>query len=504
VLIVPMVIFGAMWVGGSSHIGPGGKAGELFGRAVSWETFEEERRLFSRGLQAQMGTIPAAFEPFVRQQTWDRLILKTEAKRRIRISDEQVAHYLKTQPTFQLKGAFSPELYYQFLRSLGTSPKQFEERVRDDLRLQRLIDMVKTEVSLTDEELKAAYAKTHERRRLAYLAFQTATFTEQAQQAVTEADLRTAYDAHQDAVTTPAQRRVEYLGLSFADTLADASSRAPTEADLQSYLEQHEDEFATAEGVMPALADVRLQVLDRWHIDVAQRRLTEVSLDLQDAIDAGKPFEELATMTGLTIQTTSLLSLPASDVPKGPTASMVREVFQTPLHQMTRVWQEPSGVFVLRAVEEVPATIQPFEQAQETVRRFAVEARAREAAQTAATAARAQWGEKITTGLMVDETWTKTAPLIREDALEGLGHVPAVSEALFAAKVGELSDVLETPHAYVLAVVEETLPFDEARWTTDKDTFRTTYLSEKQDAHLAAWLSDVRARARLKDLTATP
>jgi parvulin-like peptidyl-prolyl isomerase len=105
---------------------------------------------------------------------------------------------------------------------------------------------------------------------------------------------------------------------------------------------------------------------------------------------------------------------------------------------------------------------------------------------------------------MVDETWTKTAPLIREDAIEGLGHVPAVSETLFAAKVSELSDVLETPHAYVLALVEEILPFDDTRWTTDKETFRAAQLSEQQDAHLAAWLSDVRARARLKDLTAAP
>jgi len=516
VIIVPMVFFGAMWVGSARHAGPGGKAGELFGRAVPWEEFQQEHQLLSRSLRAQMGTIPEAFEPFLRQQTWDRLILKAEAKRTIRISDEQVAQYLRTQPTFQLKGAFSPELYYQFVRSLGTSPKPFEEQVRDDLRLQRLTEMVQAEVRLTDEELKAAYAKTHERLRVAYVAFPTSDVTAEATHALTEQDLRASYDAHHEALQIPTQRRIDYVGLSRAEALAQTPAQPTSDEELQAYLEQHEDEFApaaggavaTAEGSLPALQEVRPRVLEAWRAQQAGKKLMDASLDLQDAIDLGIRFEELAAATGLTLHTTPLMNISASDVPMGPTASMVRDAFQVPLGRLTRVSHEPSGVFVLRAIEEIPASVPPFEQVREPVRQLAVKARAREAAKAKAVAVREQLLAKRTEGLTPQEGWlalsllpTRPAPITRKDALEGIGQAPGLTDALFAAVPGQYTDVLEGSEGFALALVEERLPFDEAQFATDKERFRAEALTAKQQEHVAAWLADLRTRAHLKDLT---
>ena len=104
-------------------------------------------------------------------------------------------------------------------------------------------------------------------------------------------------------------------------------------------------------------------------------------------------------------------------------------------------------------------------------------------------------------------TWpplSQPAPFSREDPIEGLGHVPAVNEALFSLKPGDISDALETPQGEVIAVIEERLPFEEARFVKDHEAFRAAQLKNKQDARLAAWLSDLRTRARLKDLVATP
>jgi parvulin-like peptidyl-prolyl isomerase len=86
----------------------------------------------------------------------------------------------------------------------------------------------------------------------------------------------------------------------------------------------------------------------------------------------------------------------------------------------------------------------------------------------------------------------------RHGRVESLGDVPAVTNALFTLKPGELSEPLEAPRGFVIAFVEERLPVDEAQFERDKASFRQTALAAKQQQHLAAWFESLRQHARLK------
>jgi len=55
-----------------------------------------------------------------------------------------------------------------------------------------------------------------------------------------------------------------------------------------------------------------------------------------------------------------------------------------------------------------------------------------------------------------------------------------------------------------VAFVEERLPFDEAQFTTDRETFRQTLLETKQQEHVAQWLESLRTNARLKTFLEPP
>ncbi len=161
VFVLPLVLFfhaGTV----SQSAGPGGAAGEIFGRKIPWEIFQEEHRLLTLGFQAQFGDIPEALESFLQQQTWDRLILKEEARRTQRVSDEEVAASVRRQSQFQQHGQFVPDLYFQYVRALGVSPQAFEARVRDELAIHGLLAQVKAEVQIGEEGLRHAYAESHE------------------------------------------------------------------------------------------------------------------------------------------------------------------------------------------------------------------------------------------------------------------------------------------------------------------------------------------------------
>jgi len=145
-LALPFILF-FHWGAGQSGPGPGGTAGVIFGRPISWERYNRTSQALRRELESQLGAnaVPDDVEAVLRQQTWDRLILQEEARRRVTVTDEELARAIHSQPAFQQAGRFDAALYFRFVRALGLSPRLFEEQVRDDLRVQKLLEQVKPE-----------------------------------------------------------------------------------------------------------------------------------------------------------------------------------------------------------------------------------------------------------------------------------------------------------------------------------------------------------------------
>ena len=506
-LILPMVFF-FNWVGSRASPGPGGAAGELFGHPVSWETFQNEHEQLRRTLRSRLGQLPDGLEPFLQQQTWDRLMLLEDAKRKARVSDAEVARFIATLPSFQENGRFVPELYFRFVRASGLSPQTFEARLRDDLRIQKLVDSVTAHVHLTDEEVRAAYARDHERLRAAVLVIDPTAFEPAARQALTEETLHAYYAVHHDQFRLPLQRTIEYIGLSRADALAEQSP--PTEEILKTYYDEHQDELKNAEDSVPVppFDSVREAIRRRWLEERAAQRLTNLALDVQDDADAELRLEEIAASRGLSVRTAGPIEpLSPAKPPQGFPASLVRDAFQTPLGHLSRALQVPEGVFVLRPIEETPARVATFEESKAAVERQVVQELARQAAKARAGQLRDALLAKQKAGLRFEEACVSLGlevlhpePFSRQDPISPLGDVPRVADALFALKPGEVSDVLETPKALVIAFVEERLPIDEAQFTQDQESFRKDLLASKQQEHLAAWLTELRSQAHLKSL----
>jgi hypothetical protein len=113
-------------------------AGEVFGRTVSFQEYNQ----FHRATQLFMPTEEPIEDPdMLRSYTWQNIIYAREAKREgIKISDEdvrgEIANLLKQQ------GLVDPtqEQYKIWLtRALHMSPRDFEEGLREFMRIQKLL-----------------------------------------------------------------------------------------------------------------------------------------------------------------------------------------------------------------------------------------------------------------------------------------------------------------------------------------------------------------------------
>ena len=148
-------------------------AGEAFGRSVSFQEYNQ----FYRATQLFMPSEKPLEDPdLLRNYTWQNIIYSREAKRDgIKITDDDVSHEVAN--ILKQQGMTNPtqEQYKIWLtRSLHMSPRDFEEGLREFMRIQKLLRVKITSFTpagaekLTDAKAKEAAA---EKQKTAFMAW---------------------------------------------------------------------------------------------------------------------------------------------------------------------------------------------------------------------------------------------------------------------------------------------------------------------------------------------
>ena len=81
------------------------------------------------------------------------LELKYARKLNIPVNNEEIAELIAMTPFFQENGEFSYDLYTQVLRYNGLSEAQYESLVREDLTIEKMRNLVRDSVKVSDREV---------------------------------------------------------------------------------------------------------------------------------------------------------------------------------------------------------------------------------------------------------------------------------------------------------------------------------------------------------------
>ena len=139
-----------------------GTAGTLFGRSVSEADY-------LRSLQAVTHQAILTYGDRLRQsvtekeleaQAWERLSFTQEAKRKgIRVTDQEVIQTIQEIPLFKNNGGqFDSQGYNVVMQyTLGTTPRLFEEEVRENLLIQKLIQQVIGKPTASEKEIRERF-----------------------------------------------------------------------------------------------------------------------------------------------------------------------------------------------------------------------------------------------------------------------------------------------------------------------------------------------------------
>lgn len=510
VLIFPLIMFFHA-TGQAPAKGPGGAAGIVFGKPIPWDVFQEQQLWMRRQLEQQMGgQIPEELiSTWLNQSVWDRFILLEEARRmKIRVSNQEIADAIRNISALQENGRFISERYYNFLRAGGMSPQIFEDRLRNDLLVQKLVDAVKASVAVSPEEVKAAYTASQEMVRVTLVLVEPAAFRNDAESTATDEAIRLRYEAHPDESRIPEQLMIEYAGTSRDELTPHLP--APTDEQLKIFYDDHPDRFAKDDGSPKPFDEVRDAVKQAWTEEQLRKQLSNLSLDLQDGLDEKLRLEEIAAIRGLTIRPAGPLSTGNVLAPGGPEPAVLQAVAGLEDGRPSSVVNTGNGVYIARVTQRIPARIPPLDEVRGGVRQRIVQDRSRELAKTAADAFYAKLKEGRASGLRLEEValmqeqrLLTSPPFTRTDPIGDLGQFPSVNDAAFNTPLREPTQVLETPRGFIVLIPQERIPADESKFAEQEQRLREEALKRRRSTHLEEWLNELRTRAKLKSFVDT-
>lgn len=164
-LLIPIALQGARFI--QKTYFPSCVKGLICGKKVSCEFFNKILERQTVSAKMQYGQLFENFKPLLnlKEQSWEKLILLTEAKQRgIKVSNQDVIVQITQNENFYKNGQFNDWLYKNILRNaLGTSPRVFEESVRDSLIIEKLYEHVTQNTTIDETAVLSAYRMDQEK-----------------------------------------------------------------------------------------------------------------------------------------------------------------------------------------------------------------------------------------------------------------------------------------------------------------------------------------------------
>jgi peptidyl-prolyl cis-trans isomerase D len=145
-----------------SHVG-GGIAANVGGEVISRDDFNRVyRNIYEkyRGILKDQFNESMAKELKVqalRELIYDRLLIQEAERIGLKVSDRELQAAIMKEPAFAIDGKFDKKRYERILDSINVKPAMFEQNQRGILLRQKLEQMVRDGVGVTDAEIAAAY-----------------------------------------------------------------------------------------------------------------------------------------------------------------------------------------------------------------------------------------------------------------------------------------------------------------------------------------------------------
>jgi peptidyl-prolyl cis-trans isomerase D len=385
-------------------------------------------------------------------------ILLAEARHMgLAVTDAELRDRILNEQAFQdEQGNFvGEERYKEILQRAQPpyTPASFEDEVRQELLLKKLMDALSANLYVSNDEVERAYREQVERAKIRYLQLPRDRFVQEVQ--VQPAELQAWFDAHKQEYRLPEQRDVAYL-LASGPQLASQVNL--TDKELRDWYEGHKDQFTQEEQVRAR--HVLVMVNDQRTDEQAQARIAQAKARIAGGADFAAVAKEFSDDTASKDT--------GGDLGYFGRNRMVKEfeeaAFGAQPGQLVGPVKSSFGYHLIEVTDKRAGGTQPFEVAKEQIRARLAAERAQQLAETK--------GREIAAQLAKDKpanaealravsqknpgvTFAETGKITAQSPVPGIGLGGDFSKSAFALKKGEVSEAVQVPQGWAVLYVKD-------------------------------------------------
>lgn len=396
------------------------------------------------------------------------------------VTDQELRDEILTIPAFKDdKGRFiGEETYQNVLQQNNYTVATFEEEIREGILLQKLEDMLRSNLYVSASEVEQAYREQVERAKIRYVQLPRSRYLQGVE--IPEGELKAYFEAHKNDYKLPEQREVAYFLVEPAKL---AEQLKLSDKEIQDYYNANKDQFSTQEQVRAR--HILVMVNDQRTDEQARQRIAEA----QKKLAGGGDFAALAKE--YSDDTASKES--GGDLSFFGRGQMVPEFEQAAFgaepNKLVGPVKTSFGYHLIEVLSKTAGGAQPLEQVKESIRARLAAEQVQTLAETQAKeiAARVKKvGTKNAETLQAvakefpGATFATTPKFGEKDPIPGMGRFPPFNEAAFALKQGEVSDPVQLPRGWAVLYAQSVQEPRTAELKDVEPNVRLTVARQKQ------------------------
>jgi peptidyl-prolyl cis-trans isomerase D len=371
----------------------------------------------------------------------NRLLLQEAQRIGLLVADEELMDTIASMPAFQVDGNFNEDLYRRILSANRITPGRFEKEQREEITIQRLFDIIRDSIHVTETELRDRYRLENERLNIYFIHLPAKDFMQQTK--VTAEDIKEYYEQNKVALREPLRVQVEYLTYPFTHFSAKVQVSQKEIEDFYNVTRESRFREPKAVKLQHYLSSAPAEESSEEEREKARLKAEGVLSEARD----GKDFAQLVKQHS--DDPSAAQKGDAGFFTPGQLLPPLEEVaFSLNKGEISNVVETPSGFHVLKVEEIREERIKSLQEAEEEIIRTIKEDQGRNEAVRAAETDR----EKARDGTTISElAKERQLPVkvsrffTRNEVLLEIGPVEAFYKTAFALSSKQISPVVEGP-----------------------------------------------------------
>ena len=442
------------------------------------------------------------------QATFERLLyLREAAAYSIKISKEELTQWILSFPLFHNEqNTFDEQLYTHVVKEMfRDSFLSFEEALLDNLKIERLKEMLTASAVVSPLEMEEQFQSRYEKMQASYITVSASEMPQDIN--VSEEDMHTYYQAHKEDFTIPDQIQCGYIIFSAQDYRQEITI---TTEQAQQHYEQNKTRYVDPTTKEPVAFDtVQESIVQELTEQQLNTLIQDKALDFSILLTKGTSLKKAAESRGIPYHITDYFS--NDDLLPQPIQhpAFKKSALSLNKGQISDLISMNNAVALAEYIDKKPAYIPEEKEITTKLRTALINTKTRTAA-----AEKAASYKKALTDMLAQEhcSFADAAaklhlsihtppPFARTDVMKDIPNASLFITEAFKTPVGSISDPIAAEDTFFLIYPEKKLPPEPEQWVKEEKKIYESVLREKKARILQNSLNALLTKYRLNIVT---